>query len=109
MLSPSQPEKSLQLVDGIVRNIDAALDDRNIGFFLSVLQEFAKKSQFIIITHNKHTVMGSDTLLGVTQMEAGVSTMVSYRIDTVEGEPVILNDEAKEVVFDETGSAQTKP
>lgn len=53
--------------------------------------------------------MGSDTLLGVTQMEAGVSTMVSYRIDTVEGEPVILNDEAKEVVFDETGSAQTKP
>ncbi|HHT80154.1 MAG TPA: AAA family ATPase [Spirochaetales bacterium] len=93
----------------VLDEIDAALDDRNIGFFLSVLQEFAQKSQFIIITHNKHTVMGSDTLLGVTQMEAGVSTMVSYRIDTVEGEPVILNDEAKEVVFDETGSAQTKP
>ncbi|HKL59613.1 MAG TPA: chromosome segregation protein SMC, partial [Sphaerochaeta sp.] len=93
----------------VLDEIDAALDDRNIGFFLSVLQEFAKKSQFIIITHNKHTVMGSDTLLGVTQMEAGVSTMVSYRIDTVEGEPVILNDEAKEVSFDEGGSAKTKP
>ena len=93
----------------VLDEIDAALDDRNIGFFLSVLQEFAKKSQFIIITHNKHTVMGSDTLLGVTQMEAGVSTMVSYRIDTVEGEAVILNDEAKEVSFDESGSAKTKP
>ncbi len=85
----------------VLDEIDAALDDRNIGFFLSVLQEFAKKSQFIIITHNKHTVMGSDTLLGVTQMEAGVSAMVSYRIDTVQGEPVILNDEAQEVSFDE--------
>ena len=93
----------------VLDEIDAALDDRNIGFFLSVLQEFAKKSQFIIITHNKHTVMGSDTLLGVTQVEAGVSTMVSYRIDKVEGEPVILNDEAREVSFDETGSEQTKP
>lgn len=48
-------------------------------------------------------------MLGVTQVEAGVSTMVSYRIDKVEGEPVILNDEAREVSFDETGSAQTKP
>ncbi|HKL57949.1 MAG TPA: AAA family ATPase [Sphaerochaeta sp.] len=93
----------------VLDEIDAALDDRNIGFFLSVLQEFAKKSQFIIITHNKHTVMGSDTLLGVTQMEAGVSTMVSYRIDKVEGEPVILNDDATQVIFDEAGSAQTKP
>ncbi|MDY0288938.1 MAG: AAA family ATPase [Sphaerochaeta sp.] len=93
----------------VLDEIDAALDDRNIGFFLSVLQEFAKKSQFIIITHNKHTVMGSDTLLGVTQMEAGVSTMVSYRIDKVEGEPVILNDDAREVTFDESGSAQTMP
>ena len=93
----------------VLDEIDAAMDDRNIGFFLSVLQEFAKKSQFIIITHNKHTVMGSDTLLGVTQIEAGVSAMVSYRIDKVEGEAVILNDEAKEVSFDESGLAKTKP
>ncbi|MEA5030462.1 MAG: AAA family ATPase, partial [Sphaerochaeta associata] len=39
----------------ILDEIDAALDDRNIGYFLSVLEEFARKSQFIIITHNKHT------------------------------------------------------
>lgn len=93
----------------VLDEIDAALDDRNIGFFLSVLQEFAKKSQFIIITHNKHTVMGSDTLLGVTQIEPGVSTMVSYRIDKAEGEPVIYNDDAQQVSFDDSGSVQTVP
>lgn len=84
----------------ILDEIDAALDDRNIGYFLSVLEEFAAKSQFIIITHNKHTVMGSQTLLGVTQMEAGVSTMVSYRISKIQGEDVIVNDDLQEVVFD---------
>ncbi|NLK06790.1 MAG: AAA family ATPase, partial [Spirochaetales bacterium] len=93
----------------ILDEIDAALDDRNIGYFLSVLDEFAAKSQFIIITHNKHTVMGSQTLLGVTQMEAGVSTMVSYRIGRMEGESVILNEQEKEVSFDEEGVANGTP
>ena len=88
----------------VLDEIDAALDDRNIGYFLSVLEEFAQKSQFIIVTHNKHTVMGSTTLLGVTQMEPGVSTMVSYRLDTLAGKPVILNDDAKAVDFNEEGS-----
>ncbi|MGH0052656.1 MAG: chromosome segregation SMC family protein, partial [Sphaerochaetaceae bacterium] len=85
----------------ILDEIDAALDDRNIGYFLSVLEEFALKSQFIIITHNKHTVMGSQTLLGVTQMEPGVSSMVSYKIGNVAGEDVILNDEQELVTIDE--------
>ncbi len=76
----------------ILDELDAALDDRNIGFFLSVLTEFARTSQFIIITHNKHTVTGSEQLLGVTQMEAGVSTTVSYRLGSIAGEPTILNE-----------------
>lgn len=84
----------------ILDEIDAALDDRNIGFFLSVLEEFAQKSQFIIITHNKHTVTGSRTLLGVTQIEAGVSTTVSYKIGVAQGAPVILNKDNKEVKLD---------
>jgi len=88
----------------VLDEIDAALDDRNIGYFLSLLEEFAQKSQFIIVTHNKHTVMGSTTLLGVTQMEPGVSTMVSYRLDTLEGKPVILNDDEQAVDFNEEGS-----
>ena len=81
----------------ILDEIDAALDDRNIGFFLSVLEEFSKDSQFIIITHNKHTVTGSKTLLGVTQIEAGVSTTVSYKIGVEEGSPVILDINDQEV------------
>lgn len=87
----------------ILDEIDAALDDKNIGFFLSVLEDFAKDSQFIIITHNTHTVMGSSSLLGVTQMEAGVSTTISYKIANRAGEAVILNDDDVEVKFDEEG------
>ena len=64
----------------ILDEIDAALDDANIGHFLSVLQEFGETSQFIIITHNKKTVLGSSTLLGVTMEEPGVSKVVSYRL-----------------------------
>ena len=87
----------------ILDELDAALDDKNIGYFLDVLVDFGKSSQFIIITHNKHTVTGSETLLGVTQMEAGVSTTVSYRLDRIAGQPVILNDDDNVVDFDSEG------
>ncbi len=87
----------------ILDELDAALDDKNIGYFLSVLDDFGQKSQFIIITHNKHTVTGSETLLGVTQMEPGVSTTVSYRLARVEGQPVIMNDDDSVVDFDADG------
>jgi chromosome segregation protein len=73
----------------ILDEIDAALDDRNIGYFLNVLEDFAESSQFIIITHNKHTVMGSRTLLGVTMQERGVSKAISYRMGWDAGEDVI--------------------
>ncbi len=87
----------------ILDEIDAALDDRNIGFFLDVLQEFGQSSQFIIITHNKHTVTGGNAMLGVSQQEAGVSTAVAYRIGSVKGQPVIMNDREEEVDFDDEG------
>ena len=70
----------------ILDEIDAALDARNIGSFLKVLEKFGDASQFIIITHNKGTVLGSDTLLGVTQEEPGVSKAVGYKIEDVEKE-----------------------
>lgn len=93
----------------VLDEIDAALDDRNIGYFLAVLEEFAQKSQFIIITHNKHTVMGSQTLLGVTQMEPGVSTMVGYKIGHFDSGDVILNEESEAVDFDADGRRVTTP
>ncbi|MCF7940168.1 MAG: AAA family ATPase [Spirochaetia bacterium] len=64
----------------ILDEIDAALDDANIGYFLDVLHDFSEKSQFIIITHNKRTVLGSSTLLGVTMQEAGISKAIAYRL-----------------------------
>ncbi len=65
----------------ILDEIDAALDARNVGAFTTALKDFGEKSQFIIITHNKGTVMGSDSILGVTQQELGVSKMIGYKIE----------------------------
>jgi len=69
----------------ILDEIDAALDDQNVGRFINMLMEFSKTSQFIIITHNKKTAVGANTLLGVTMEESGVSEIMSIRVgETVE-------------------------
>jgi chromosome segregation protein len=70
----------------ILDEIDAALDDANIGYFLDILQEFSETSQFIIITHNKKTVLGSASMVGVTMQEAGISKVIAYRLDERPGE-----------------------
>ncbi len=67
----------------VLDEVDAPLDDANIGRFLSVVEEFAAKSQFIIITHNKQTMSQAMALFGVTQQERGVSQIVSVRIEDV--------------------------
>lgn len=85
----------------ILDEIDAALDDRNIGYFLSVLEDFSASSQFIIITHNKHTVMGSKTLLGVTMQERGVSKAISYRMGW-EADQEVIHDVQVDIGFDNT-------
>ncbi|MDR1893836.1 MAG: AAA family ATPase [Spirochaetales bacterium] len=75
----------------ILDEIDAALDDQNIGRFGSLLSEFAGRSQFIIITHNKKTVTAASSLLGITMEESGVSKMVAIRLrenGVRQGEPV---------------------
>ncbi|MDC7219750.1 MAG: AAA family ATPase [Spirochaetales bacterium] len=68
----------------ILDEIDAALDDANIQRFVNVLVDFADRSQFIVITHNKKTVTGAKTLLGVTMQESGVSRLVAMRLDKEE-------------------------
>ena len=65
----------------ILDEIDAALDEANVGRFVNTLVEFGKKSQFIVITHNKKTVTGAGTLLGVTMEESGVSKAVAIKLD----------------------------
>ena len=61
--------------------IDAALDDKNVSSFVTTLESFANVSQYIVITHNKKTVMGASTMLGVTMEESGVSKIISLRLD----------------------------
>lgn len=65
----------------ILDELDAPLDDANIGRFVKVLRKFAEKTQFIVITHNKRTMEAADLLYGVTQQEKGVSTIVSVKFD----------------------------
>ena len=67
----------------ILDELDAALDDSNIGRFVDVLKDFLSLSQFLIITHNQHTIAGSDIVYGVTQQEKGVSTIISMRLKRV--------------------------
>jgi chromosome segregation protein len=60
--------------------IDAAMDENNVGRFGEILREFSGSSQFIVITHNKRTVVNVDTLLGVTMDEGGVTKLVTQRL-----------------------------
>jgi len=64
----------------ILDEIDAALDEANIQRFINVLMDFGAESQFIVITHNKKTVTGAKTLLGITMQESGVSKLIAMKI-----------------------------
>jgi chromosome segregation protein len=64
--------------------IDAALDEQNVGRFVQLLREFSGKSQFIVITHNKKTVTGAGTLLGITMEESGITKVISIRLENEE-------------------------
>jgi chromosome segregation protein len=65
----------------VLDEIDAALDDANIGRFCDTLHGFTDKSQFLIVTHNKRTISNADTVFGVTMPEKGVSTLLSMRFN----------------------------
>jgi chromosome segregation protein len=68
----------------ILDEVDAPLDDMNIGRFNSIIQEFSEMTQFIIITHNKKTMGYGQSLYGVTMAEPGVSSLVSVQFSEAE-------------------------
>jgi chromosome segregation ATPase len=64
--------------------VEAALDDANLGRLLGVFEELREKSQLIIITHQKRTMEIADALYGVTMRGDGVSEVISQRLKEVD-------------------------
>jgi len=68
----------------ILDEIDAPLDEENIGRFTGVLRELSQGAQFMVITHNKRTMGIADSLFGVTMEEPGISKLVSVRLNDMQ-------------------------
>jgi chromosome segregation protein len=68
----------------VLDEIEAALDDANVGRYATYLKKFAQETQFIVITHRKPTMESADILFGVTMEEKGVSKIVSVKLSEVE-------------------------
>jgi chromosome segregation protein len=64
----------------LMDEVDAPLDDANVGRFTRLLDEFKHSTQFIVITHNPRTMQAADAVYGVTMQEPGVSTIVGVRL-----------------------------
>lgn len=65
----------------LLDEVDAPLDDANVGRFVTKIASMAEKTQFIVITHNKRTMEAARALYGVTMQEAGVSKIVSVKFE----------------------------
>ena len=65
----------------LLDEVDAPLDDSNVGRFAELIREMSNDVQFVVITHNKQTIEMADYLLGVTMQEPGVSRLVSVDVD----------------------------
>jgi chromosome segregation protein len=64
----------------LLDEVEAALDDTNIGRFTALLRRYADRAQFIVVTHQKRTMEAADVLYGVTMGADGVSQIVSRRL-----------------------------
>jgi chromosome segregation protein len=68
----------------VLDEVDAALDERNVGRFTEALRELTDRTQFIVITHNRGTIEAADTMYGVSMDEGGVSKVISMRLAATE-------------------------
>ena len=74
----------------VLDEVDAALDEANIGRFTEVLQDFLTWTQFIIVTHSKKTMACANTIYGITMQESGISKRVSVSFEDVSEDGRIL-------------------
>lgn len=68
----------------VLDELDAALDDANIGRFVTTVQGFVKDSQFVVITHNRQTIAASRAIYGVTMEKQGISKIISVKFSDYE-------------------------
>jgi len=85
----------------LLDEIDAALDEENVGRFVQLLREFGRGSQFIVITHNKKTVTCASTLLGITMEESGITKVISVRLEHAEAAVQAAEPPQDELFFEE--------
>jgi chromosome segregation protein len=71
----------------LLDEVDAPLDEANVGRFIRLVKEFSQKTQFIIITHNKRTMELADVLYGVTMAQLGVSSLISMKLEAAPPAP----------------------
>jgi chromosome segregation protein len=72
----------------VLDEVDAMLDEANVGRFREMLIELSKNTQFIIITHNRNTVQSADVIYGVTMGRDSASQIISLKLDEVSEEMV---------------------
>ena len=78
----------------VLDEVDAALDEANVGRFTDALRELSEQTQFIVITHNRGTIEAADALYGVTVGDDSVSRVISLRLDEAQA---IADDRQAEV------------
>ena len=74
-IRPATPD-DYEAICEVLDEVDAPLDDANVGKFTNMIRQFSENSQFIIVTHNKMTMSTVDVIYGVTMQEPGVSKLV---------------------------------
>jgi chromosome segregation protein len=77
----------------VLDEVDAALDEANVDRFRATLEDLSRETQFIVVTHNRRTLEGANTIYGVTMGNDGVSRVISLRLV---GDRIVKHEEAVE-------------
>jgi chromosome segregation protein len=68
----------------VMDEVDAMLDEANVGRFTEILRELSEKTQFVIITHNRNTVQAAEVIYGITMGRDTASQVISLKLDEVD-------------------------